>query len=180
MNYSIASTDLEEFQPLSYDAYAIGEGCGYKLGDGGWYGYGDLTATIKSKRKQTKNMKRRLAGWVKGSLANALHYASQRRGALLVLVNSAYTSQLDSTDGTLSGHREGDRFYRANGDVLDADQNAARNILARRTDYEISLWTPYQEVRSILQRRTEQRLGLLNQDSSCSSLPRERQRRAKC
>jgi IS605 OrfB family transposase len=127
----------------------------------------DLTSPIKSKRRQTKDTKRRLAGWVKGSLANALHYASQRRSASLVLVNAAYTSQMDSVDGTLSGYREGDQFYRANGDVLDADQNAARNILARRTDHEIGLWTPYQTVRAILLRRTEQRLGLLNQDSSC-------------
>jgi len=49
---------------------------------------------------------------------------------------------------------------------------------ARRTDHEIGLWTPHKEVRSILQKRTELRLGLLNQDSSCS--PQECQRRAKC
>lgn len=68
------------------------------------------------------------------------------------------------------------KFERLDGVVLDADENAARNILARNGDPEIGLWTPYREVRLPLQERTEHwlssyrgelRLGLLNQDSSC-------------
>ena len=54
--------------------------------------------------------------------------------------------------------------------VQDADTNAARNILARQGDKEISLYTPYKQVKAILLRRTaevKQRLGLLNQDTSC-------------
>jgi IS605 OrfB family transposase len=140
----------------------------------------NLKAPIKSQKKYAKDTKRRLSGWVKGLLATALLCASQRRGASLVLVNAAYTSQMDSQDGTLSGRRQGDSFYRANGEVLDADWNAARNILARKDDQEIGLHTPYKEVREILLRRSAApRLGLLNLDSSCSST-KKRQRRAKC
>jgi IS605 OrfB family transposase len=139
----------------------------------------DLKAPIKSKQKHTKDTRRRLSGWVKGLLATALSSASQRRGASLVLVNAAYTSQMDSLDGTLTGTRKGGSFYRASGEVLDADWNAARNILARMADQEIGLFTLYKEVKEILLRRTSAlRLGLLNQDSSCAFS--KRQRRAKC
>ena len=39
---------------------------------------------------------------------------------------------------------------------VDADWNAAENVLARLNDSEISLWTPYQTVKSILQARIRQ------------------------
>ncbi|WP_432742032.1 hypothetical protein ABXJ76_16375 [Methylobacter sp. G7] len=59
---------------------------------------------------------------------------------------------------------------RENGEVLQADVNAARNVLARLHDSEISRWTPYKQVKSILLKRTSaNRLKLPNQDSSCRS-----------
>ncbi|BCX88053.1 hypothetical protein MIN45_P0420 [Methylomarinovum tepidoasis] len=129
----------------------------------------DLTAPM-SGRAFSKNMNRRLAAWTKGVLAEALETVSQRRGSTLVLVNAAYTSQIDSRNGCLLGRRRGDRFYCFDGAVLQADVNAARNVLARLRDPEIDRWTPYCQVRAILQARTERlRLGLLNQDSSCRS-----------
>ena len=130
----------------------------------------DLSSPIASKTYR-KNQKRRLSGWVKGLIQEALESVSQRRGSSLVLVNCAYTSQMDSRHGVLLGHRDGEKFYCFDGVVLHADQNAARNILARKYDFEIQLWTPFQKVKSILLERTERfknRLGLLNQDSSCS------------
>ena len=58
---------------------------------------------------------------------------------------------------------------KAGGVVLQADQNAARNGLARLSDPDIDRLTPYRQVKTIWQARTERlRLGLLNQDSSCS------------
>lgn len=53
--------------------------------------------------------------------------------------------------------------------VLDADHNAARNILVRMDDSEIQLFTPYAEVKAILLERTEQqkRMGLLIHETSC-------------
>jgi len=131
----------------------------------------DLSAPIPSFKPLRKDQKRRLSGWVKGLMQEALENVVKRRGSLLVLVNCAYTSQMDSRYGVLLGHRNGEKFYCFDGVVLHADQNAARNILARKDDSEIQLWTPYEKVKSILLERTEQfkkRLGLLNQGSSCS------------
>lgn len=126
----------------------------------------DLTAPM-AKRPFGKNINRRLSAWTKGVLAEALESVSQRRGSTLVLVNAAYTSQIDSRNGCLLGRRDGDRFHCFDGEVLQADENAARNVLARLHDPEIDRWTPYKTVRSILLTRTEcLRLGLLNQDSS--------------
>lgn len=129
----------------------------------------DLTWNTRG-RKYGKDQERRLAGWVKGTMAEALKAVSQRRGSTLEIVNAAYTSQTDSRHGVLLGHRRGDAFHCFDGEVLDADTNAARNALSRLYDDEIQLYTPYRDVKDILLGRTErfkQRLGLLNQDSSC-------------
>ncbi len=127
----------------------------------------DLTSPISGK-KFGKNVSRRLSSWTKGVIAHAIENISHRRGSTVVHVNAAYTSQMDSRNGTLTGKRCGDKFYCADGVVLQADVNAARNVLARLQDTEISLWIPYQQVKSILLKRTEcHRLKLLNQDSSC-------------
>ena len=126
----------------------------------------DLTSPIAGK-KFSKNVSRRLSSWTKGVIAQALENVSRRRGSTVILVNAAYTSQVDSMNGTLSGKRSGDRFYRENGDVLQADKNSASNVLARLDDSEISRWTSFKEVKAILLKRTEcHRLKLLNQDSS--------------
>ena len=128
----------------------------------------DLTAPMSSK-SFGKNVNRRLSAWTKGVIAEALDSVSSRRGSTVVLVNPAYTSQIDSRTGGLDGKRQGDRFYCSDGVVLQADQNAARNVLARLSDPEIERFMPYRQVKAILQARTERlRLGLLNPDSSCS------------
>lgn len=130
----------------------------------------DLTAPMSGK-KFGKNMNRRLQSWTKGTIAEALDTVTKRRSATLVLINPAYTSQMDSRNGCLLGKRVGDSFHCFDGMVLQADENAARNVRDRIFDSEIDRWTPYQKVKSILLGRTErQRLGLLNQDTSCASL----------
>ena len=116
----------------------------------------DLTSPIQSKRNYGKNTNRRLNTWTKGILAVALTTVSQRRCSTLQLVNAAYTSQMDSfCHGLLVGTRKGDKFYRENGAVVQADWNAARNVLARNEDSEISLFMPYKKVHEILQARTD-------------------------
>lgn len=128
----------------------------------------DLTASM-CRKSFGKNVNRRLAGWTKGVIAEVLDSVSSRRGSVVVLVNPAYTSQTDSRNGCLLGKRQGDRFHCFDGGVLQAYQNAARNVLARLSDPDIERFTPYRTVKAILQARTERlRLGLLNQDSSCS------------
>jgi IS605 OrfB family transposase len=129
----------------------------------------DLTARMNTKRFG-KNINRRLSAWTKSIIAEALDTVSQRRGSTLILVNPAYTSQMDSRHCVLLGKRAGDSFHCFDGVVLQADENAAQNVKARLFDLEIDRWTPYTKVKSILLARTERfRLGLLNQDSSCRS-----------
>ncbi len=128
----------------------------------------DLSVPIKG-RSYGKNQNRRLSTWVKGKMAEALETVSRRRGSTLVVVNAAYTSQMDARHGILLGDRQGEKFYCFDGVVLDADENAARNILARYEDEEIHSFLPHTQVKTILLRRTErvkERLGLLNQGSS--------------
>ena len=119
----------------------------------------DLTAVIASKH-QWKRFNRRMSAWAKGVLAEALDSVCEQRSAKHVLVNGAYTSQMDSTNGLLEGRREGDKFYRANGDVLQADHNAALNVLRRYEDTEITRFTPFLEVRRILLARSPAQLSV--------------------
>lgn len=129
----------------------------------------DLTSTIPDKKLYGPNMSRRLSGWTKGVMAEAISAVTSRRGATAISVSCAYTSQMDSRFGLLLGTRIGDRFHCYDGVVLDADWNAARNVLVRMNDPDIGLYTPYTTVKSILVKRTESRLGLLNQDISCGA-----------
>ncbi|NEO34348.1 MAG: transposase, partial [Symploca sp. SIO3C6] len=66
----------------------------------------------------------------------------------------SYTSQVDSVTGTLLGRRDRDSFIRFTGVVLQADHNAALNILARGKDLEISRFMKKEEVQAVLLRRT--------------------------
>ena len=84
----------------------------------------DLTASMQSAKVMHRDTQRRLSGWVKGVMADTLISISRRRGTALVLVNPAYTSQIDSRTGLLQGKRRWDRFYGLDGVVLDADTNA--------------------------------------------------------
>ena len=113
----------------------------------------DLTSPIASK-VQWRQYNRKMSAWAKGVLAQSLDTVATQRGAKHVLVNAAYTSQMDSSTGLLQGKRVGDKFYRENGDVLQADHNAALNVLARLDDGEITRFTPYKEVRQILLARS--------------------------
>lgn len=128
----------------------------------------DLSSPITSKRNYGKNTNRRLARWTKGLMAEALDSVSHRRGSSVHLVNAAYTSQADSlNNGLLTGTRIGDKFYRENGDVIQADHNGAGNVLLRLDDPEIDRWTPFTKVKSILVERTERyRSELTDQGSS--------------
>ena len=97
-----------------------------------------------------KKFNRTMSGWVKGSLAEALNAVTKARGSCLRVVNSAYTSQVDSQTNRLEGRRVGDKFYHVSGDVSHADTNAAVNIKHRADDADISLYTPYKDVKKIL------------------------------
>jgi hypothetical protein len=113
----------------------------------------DLTSPIRSKN-QWREYNRRMSAWAKGVLAQALEEVCTQREATHVVVNAAYTSQMDSFTNLLEGRRDGDKFYRANGDVLQADFNAARNVRARMDDQEITRYMPHLQVRQILLARS--------------------------
>ncbi|MDN0085628.1 hypothetical protein QU487_23715 [Crenobacter sp. SG2305] len=113
----------------------------------------DLTAPIKVK-VQWRNYNRRMSGWAKSVLAQAIDEVCSQRGAVHVTVNAAYTSQMDSFTGLLEGRRVGDKFHRANGDVIQADFNAARNVKHRLHDPDIARFMPHREVLRILQSRS--------------------------
>ena len=73
----------------------------------------------------------------------------------MVEVNACYTSQLDSRFGVLLGTRKGDKFIGFDGGVLQADINAADNVLARMSDAEITLFTKHTVAKEILLKRTQ-------------------------
>ncbi len=120
----------------------------------------DLTAPMKSAKDRHKDTNRRLSGWVKGATS-----MSRRRGSAPALVNPDCTSQIDSCTGLLQGQRKGDGFHCIDGVVPDADANAACNIPARLYDDEITLYTPFREVKALLAERTQDRGG------DCSTRP---------
>lgn len=113
----------------------------------------DLSARFKHK-SLGKNTNRKLSAWCKGEIHQALTEMAERTNSILKIVNPAYTSQVDHLTGTLLGTRQGDRFIRYTGEVLQADYNAALNILARDNDPDITRFTPYQKVKEILLKRT--------------------------
>jgi hypothetical protein len=113
----------------------------------------DLTSPI-GRKNPWRHYNRRMRAWAKGVLVQALEQVCVQRGAMHVIVNAAYTSQMDSFTGLLEGRREGDKFYRANGDVLQADFNAARNVKRRMDDQEITRYMPHLQVRQILLSRS--------------------------
>ena len=113
----------------------------------------DLTVPIRGSRIYS-GINRKLNQWMKGELQASLEKISRETGSTLSVVNPAYTSQIDSHTGTLLGSRNGDRFIRFTGDVIQADQNAALNILHRGFDREITRYQKYVEVRKVLILRT--------------------------
>ena len=112
------------------------------------------------RQRKSKKINRRLAAWCKGELQQAIDQVSQRRQSVVTLINPAYTSQVDNRNGTLLGRRDGDRFFTFDGEVLQADSNAASNIEQRLTDSEISRFQKAETVQKILLKRTASFLTL--------------------
>jgi transposase len=118
--------------------------------------YEDLTEPIKDKKGLKGKAAAKMSSWCKGLVADALKEVSVRLSGQAIAVNAAYTSQTDCRYGVLLGERKADSFHCFDGVVLQSDINAARNILARRDDAEITRYMKFTTVKSILLRRTEQ------------------------
>lgn len=138
----------------------------------------DLTHAIKG-YDRGRNMNRRLAGWVKGLIQEAIESASRRRGASINVVNAAYTSQW-LPGCSAFGKRSGELIYcPLDRVVFVADHVAAVNILHRKNDTGIRRFLPYRKVKQVLEERSRQtqRPCLLSEvcgvEPSCLRLPRQ-------
>lgn len=105
-------------------------------------------------KKLPPKIKRKLSRWVKGFIQERLDYICSTEGIPVKEINCAYTSQICSKCG-LFGNRNGKKFTCSKCGTLDADVNGASNIEARYKDDEITLYTPYKEVKKILLKRIE-------------------------
>ena len=112
----------------------------------------DLSRPIVS-YDRAKNANRRLSGWIKGLIQEAVLSVSRRRGASSDCVNAAYTSQAVRCHPSF-GRRDGGTLHcTICGAVYDVDVVAAENILDRRADREIGRFAPYRKVRAVLEER---------------------------
>jgi IS605 OrfB family transposase len=113
-------------------------------------------SAMGGKSKYGRRMSRLLSSWQRSHLSEALEAVSRRRGSSVTLVNPAYTSQHVFVCGHL-GVRSGDRVHcetencSQRGVMYDADINAALNILWRANDPRITVYTPYREVKRIIE-----------------------------
>ena len=107
----------------------------------------DLRGKAKSKK-----LSRQVSLWPRGILQERTDFKALATGCCRKQVNPAYTSQMCPHCGFVNGkNRNGDRFKCLNcGHEQDADRVAAMNLKARRTDPDITLWTPKERVKIIL------------------------------
>lgn len=106
-------------------------------------------------KKYNKKSNRLLNQWKRGFLKDKLIFISQLKSLELAYQNRAYTSQECSNCGYVhKDNRQGERFTCIKcGLGEDADVNGALNILSRKYDSEINLYTPYKRVKEILLQR---------------------------
>ncbi|KYC38191.1 hypothetical protein WA1_38260 [Scytonema hofmannii PCC 7110] len=78
---------------------------------------------------------------------------SIRKGAKVTLIN-ACSSQVDHRNGTLLGKRIAERFFTFDGEVWQADKNAAIVIKNRASDFQITRFMKKEQVHKILLERT--------------------------
>jgi len=108
-----------------------------------------------NKNKYSKRSNRLLNQWKRGFLKDKLTFISQLNSIELAYQNRAYTSQECLNCGYPDRkNRNGERFTCIKcGFREDADVVGAKNILKRKYDQEISLYTPYKKVKEILLKR---------------------------
>lgn len=111
----------------------------------------DLTFT-NWKKKFPKHIKRKLSSWKKGFIRERLKYKCEKWNVTFTEVNAAYTSKICHKCDCF-GKRNGDIFICNNCEEMHADINASHNIKKRKSDNEITLYTPYKKVKVILERR---------------------------
>ena len=99
-----------------------------------------------------KSVKRKLSRWIKGYIRDRLEYKFKLSSIEFTYINPAYTSQICSKCGRF-GIRNVDLFTCDNCGEIHADINASKNILERKYDKEIKMFTSYKKVKEILESR---------------------------
>jgi putative transposase len=107
----------------------------------------DIRGKAKSRR-----LSRQVSLWPRGLLQERTDFKASAAGCRREQVNPAYTSQMCPYCCFVNGkNRQGDRFKCLScGYEQAADRVAAMNLKARRTDPDITLWTPKERVKAIL------------------------------
>ena len=111
--------------------------------------------TSFSKNNYGKRTNRLLNQWKRGFLKDKLTFISQLNSIELSYQNPAYTSQLCPNCGYVhKNNRHNEEFTCIKcGLSENADVIGAMNILKRKHDLEIGLYTPYKKVKTILLER---------------------------
>lgn len=106
-----------------------------------------------------RKMRKRLNSWTKGQLDERIEYLSSKNSIETHDVNPAYTSQYCPICGQhfeerYGSHHELTKCKKCG--EMNANIAAAKNILSRLTDEEITLYTPYKRVKEILDSRIKE------------------------
>ena len=107
----------------------------------------DLTWENLNGKSKGKNFNRIISRWEKGYLNNQIEWKSEQRGISVINVNPAYTSQICHICDNF-GSRGGETFTCPHcGNKMDADVNAAHNIMKRKEIEEINIYTSASKVK---------------------------------
>lgn len=107
---------------------------------------------VSWEHKYPKSVKRKLSRWIKGYIRERLEYKCEYNNIKYTYINPAYTSKLCNKCGSF-GVRKDDIFTCCKCGEIHADINASINILNRKYDKEISLYTKFTIVKKILESR---------------------------
>ncbi len=110
-------------------------------------------AFVSQNDRMPKHVKRKLSRWIKGYVDKRLSFKCDISGIKYEYVNPAYTSQECHKCGQLGVRPTQEKFICHTCGTFHADKNAAKTILNRLDEKEINLYTPYKQVKEILQKR---------------------------
>lgn len=107
----------------------------------------DLTWENLNGKSRGKNFNRIISRWEKGYLDSQIEWKAEQRGIKVTNVNPAYTSQICHICDNF-GNRNGEKFDCPHcGNKMDADVNAAHNIMKRKEIEGINIYTSASKVK---------------------------------
>ena len=124
-----------------------------------------LKFSTKKKKNRSGRSNQLLGNWLKGELDERIEYKAAQNSIKIEDINPAYTSQECSICHDF-GQRRNDIFYCNSGcEGVKSGFNSASNTLSRKDDPDITIRTPYTEVKQILQKRlADKKINRVNQD----------------